>query len=121
MPHLKYGAPFAPISRESGLTVNNVLLSAAAATVFLGTFYPLIVDMIGGDKISVGPPYYDRTFVPIMIPLLLVMVIGPMLKWKRDNIRATLGRLKYAALASLLAGILVLVVTFGRNAFAAAR
>jgi cytochrome c-type biogenesis protein CcmF len=120
VPHLKYGALFAPISRETGLTVNNVLLSAAAATVFLGTFYPLIVDMIADDKISVGPPYYNRTFVPIMIPLLLVMVIGPMLKWKRDNIRATLGRLKYPALASLLTGILVLIATFGRNAVAAA-
>ena len=120
VPHLKYGAPFAPISRESGLTANNVLLSAAAATVFLGTFYPLIVDMIGDDKISVGPPYYNRTFVPIMIPLLLIMVIGPLLKWKRDSIRAALGRLKYPALASLLTAILVLIVTFGRNAFAAA-
>jgi cytochrome c-type biogenesis protein CcmF len=120
VPYLKYGALFAPISRETGLTVNNVLLSAAAATVFLGTFYPLIVDMIGDDKISVGPPYYNRTFVPIMIPLLLVMVIGPMLKWKRDNIRAALGRLKYPALASVLTGILVLIATFGRNAFAAA-
>jgi len=120
VPQLKYGAPFAPISRESGLTVNNVLLSAAAATVFLGTFYPLIVDMIGNDKISVGPPYYNRTFVPIMIPLLLVMVIGPMLKWKRDNIRAALGRLKYAMLASVLAALLVLIVTFGRNGVAAA-
>src|SRR5215471_10466748 len=120
VPHLKYGAPFAPISRESGLTVNNVLLSAAAATVFLGTFYPLIVDMIGNDKISVGPPYYNRTFVPIMIPLLVVMVVGPMLKWKRDSIGTAVGRLGYAALASLFAALLVSIVTFGRNAFAAA-
>jgi cytochrome c-type biogenesis protein CcmF len=120
VPHLKYGAPFAPISRESGLMVNNVLLSAAAGTVFLGTFYPLIIDTIGYDKISVGPPYYNRTFVPIMIPLLLVMVIGPMLKWKRDDIRAALGRLKYTALASLIAALVVLIVTFGRDAFAAA-
>ena len=118
-PHLKSGAPFAPISRESGLIVNNVLLSAAAATVFLGTFYPLIVDMMGSDKISVGPPYYNRTFVPIMIPVLLVMVIGPMLKWKRDNILAAIGRLKYPAVASGLTAILVLVLTLGRNAFAA--
>jgi cytochrome c-type biogenesis protein CcmF len=120
VPHLKYGSPFTPISRESGLAVNNVLLSAAAGTVFLGTFYPLVVDMLGDDKISVGPPYYNRTFVPIVIPLLLAMAIGPMLKWKRDDIRAALGRLKYPALASVLAAILVLVLTFGRNAFAAA-
>jgi cytochrome c-type biogenesis protein CcmF len=120
VPYLKYGAPFAPVSREGGLTINNVLLSAAAGTVFLGTFYPLIVDMIGNDKISVGPPYYNRTFVPIMIPLLLVMVIGPMLKWKRDDIRAVLGRLTYPAIGSVLAAILVLALTLGRNAFAAA-
>jgi Cytochrome c-type biogenesis protein CcmF C-terminal/Cytochrome C assembly protein len=97
VPRFKYGALFALVSRESGLVANNVLLSAAAATVFLGTFYPLIVDMIGDDKISVGPPYYNRTFVPIMVPLLLRMVVGPMLKWKRDNIRAAVGRLKHAA------------------------
>jgi cytochrome c-type biogenesis protein CcmF len=119
-PHLKYGARFAPISRESGLMVNNMLLSAAAATVFLGTFYPLIIDAISNDKISVGPPYYSRTFVPIMIPLLLLMVLGPMLKWKRDDIRAALGRLKYAVLASLLAALLVLIFTFGRSGIAAA-
>jgi cytochrome c-type biogenesis protein CcmF len=120
VPHLKYGTPFAPISRESGLVANNVLLSAAAATVFLGTFYPLIVDMTGDDKISVGPPYYNRTFVPIMVPLLLVMVIGPMLKWKRDNIRAAVSRLKYPALASLLLAVSMLIAMFGRNVFAAA-
>jgi cytochrome c-type biogenesis protein CcmF len=117
--HLRYGAPFAPISRESGLTVNNVLLSAAVATVFLGTFYPLIVDMIGNDKISVGPPYYNRTFVPIMVPLLLAMAVGPMLKWKRDDLRSALGRLRYPALVSVLVAILVLIITFGRNAIAA--
>jgi cytochrome c-type biogenesis protein CcmF len=120
VPHLKYGASFAPISRESGLVVNNMLLSAAAATVFLGTFYPLIIDMIGDDKISVGPPYYNRTFVPIMIPLLVMMVVGPLLKWKRDNLRAAAGRLRYPLLAGLFAAIAVLTATFGRNTFAAA-
>jgi cytochrome c-type biogenesis protein CcmF len=120
VPHLKYGAAFAPISRESGLAANNVLLSAAAATVFLGTFYPLVIDTIGDDKISVGPPYYNRTFVPIMIPLLLIMVVGPMLKWKRDNLRAAVGRLRYPLLAGLLAASVVLIVTFGRNTIAAA-
>jgi cytochrome c-type biogenesis protein CcmF len=119
-PHLKYGVPFSPISRESGLAANNVLLSAAAATVFLGTFYPLIVDMMGGDKISVGPPYYNRTFVPIMIPLLLIMAVGPMLKWKRDNFRVGIGRLKYSLIGGLFTAIVVLIVTFGRNLFAAA-
>ena len=85
---------FAAVSRESGLVVNNVLLITAVGTVFLGTFYPLVVDMLGNDKISVGPPYYNMTFVPIMVPLLLVMVVGPALKWKRDELRAALVRLK---------------------------
>ena len=102
------------------MTVNNVLLCTAAATVFLGTFYPLIIDMIGGNKISVGPPYYNRTFVPLMVPLLLVMVVGPMLKWKRDHIGDALRRLKYPAVASLIAAIVVLVLTFGRDSLAAA-
>ncbi len=120
VPHLKYGTPFSPISRESGLVVNNVLLSAAVATVFLGTFYPLIVDMMGDDKISVGPPYYNRTFVPMMVPLLLTMAVGPMLNWKRDTLRAAIRRLKSPMVASLLAAVLVLAATFGRNVFAAA-
>ncbi len=120
VPNLRYGASFAPISRESGLAVNNILLSAAVATVFVGTFYPLIVDTFGNDKISVGPPYYNRTFVPLMVPLLLVMVIGPMLKWKRDDIRAALGRLRYPALAGLFVAVLVASLTLGRNVFAAA-
>ena len=118
-PVLKSGAPFAPISRESGLTLNNMLLTTATATVFLGTFYPLVVDMLGNDKISVGPPYYNRTFVPIMIPLLVVMAVGPVLKWKRDDLRAALGRLRLAALAGLLATGTVLTLTLGRAWIAA--
>jgi cytochrome c-type biogenesis protein CcmF len=114
-PGLKHGAPFAPVSRETGLTLNNVLLTTAAATVFLGTFYPLIVDMMGDDKISVGPPYYSMTFVPIMVPLLLAMPVGPILKWKRDDLRSALGRLKLAAYASLLIAIVILAMTLGQR------
>jgi cytochrome c-type biogenesis protein CcmF len=117
---LKAGVPFSVVSRESGLTLNNVLLSGAAFTVFLGTFYPLVIDMIGGDKISVGPPYYARTFVPMMIPLLLAMVIGPALKWKRDEARPALGRMKIAAFAALAIAALVLAVTFGKDFASAA-
>ncbi len=118
-PVLKQGPTFAPVSRESSLTLNNLLLTTAAATVFLGTFYPLVVDMLGNDKISVGPPYYNRTFVPIMVPLLLVMAIGPVLKWKRDDLRTALGRLKLAALAGLLIAAAILTLTFGRAWLAA--
>jgi cytochrome c-type biogenesis protein CcmF len=117
---LKYGAPFAPVSREGALTLNNMLLSVAAATVFLGTFYPLLIDLIGDDKISVGPAYYQITFVPIMVVLLLAMAAGPMLKWKRDDLRAVVGRLRNPLIASALAVLGVLLLTFGRSAVAAA-
>jgi cytochrome c-type biogenesis protein CcmF len=120
MSGLAYGAPFAPVSRESSLVLNNILLSTAAATVFVGTFYPLVVDLIGNDKISVGPPYYNMTFVPVMVPLLLAMGVGPMLRWKRDDIRTALRRLRHPAVAGGLTAILVLAVTLGRNVFAAA-
>jgi cytochrome c-type biogenesis protein CcmF len=112
---LKTGASFSIVSRESGLVLNNVLLSAVAFTVLLGTFYPLIIDMIGGDKISVGPPYYNRTFVPIITPLLLVMALGPALKWKRDELRAAFGRMKIAAIAGAVALIAVIGFTYGRD------
>ena len=106
MPTLKAGSQFAPVSREGALSLNNMLLLIACATVFLGTFYPLIVDLMTHDKISVGPPYFQLTFVPIMIPLLLAMAVGPMLKWKRSDLPPALARLKYPALA---AGALALV------------
>jgi cytochrome c-type biogenesis protein CcmF len=120
MPSLKHHeAPFSPVSRESGLVLNNVFLSVAAATVFLGTFYPLIVEMFTDDKISVGPPYFNRTFVPIMVPLLLAMGVGPMVKWKRDDALAALKRLRPAAYACLLVLGVILVSTFGHHLFAA--
>jgi len=118
-PGLKQGAPFAAISRESGLTLNNALLTTAAGTVFIGTFYPLVIDMLGNDKISVGPPYYNMTFVPIMVPLLLAMPVGAVLKWKRDVLLEALGRLRHPAYASLVIGIIVLAIDRGRDVFAA--
>jgi cytochrome c-type biogenesis protein CcmF len=94
LPHLKSGAPFAPVSRESGLVLNNVVLVSAAATVFIGTFYPLLIDLIGRDKISVGPPYYNRTFLPIMVPLMVAIAAGPLLRWKRDSLSGALKQLR---------------------------
>lgn len=114
-PKLKTGSSFSIISRESGLVLNNVLLSAVAFTVLLGTFYPLVIDMIGGDKISVGPPYYALTFVPIATPLLLVMALGPALKWKRDDLRGAFSRLKLAAIGGVVGAIVIMGLTFGNN------
>jgi len=77
---------FSWLSRESGLLVNNILLVAAMLSVFLGTMYPLLLDSLGLGKISVGAPYFDAVFVPIMIPAVLAMVIAPFLRWKKDTI-----------------------------------
>jgi cytochrome c-type biogenesis protein CcmF len=92
-PVLKGGGLFAPISREGSLVLNNILLTCCAATVFLGTLYPLFLDAVGGAKVSVGPPYYDRTFGPLIVPVLLAMVAGPMLAWKRGDLAGALQRL----------------------------
>ena len=118
-PALKHGTPFAAVSRESSLVLNNVLLVSACATVFLGTFYPLIIEATSNDKISVGPPFYNLTFVPMMIPLLIVMAVGPMLKWKRDTIRGALAKLMRPAVIAALGAVAVIVATLGHHALAA--
>jgi cytochrome c-type biogenesis protein CcmF len=115
IPGLKFGAPFAAVSREGGLILNNVLLVTAAATVFLGTFYPLFIDLIGRDKISVGPPFYARTFVPIMIPLMIVMVVGPTLKWKRDSLKRSFLALRLCFATALGGVVLVAAFTMGAH------
>ncbi|MBX6368152.1 MAG: heme lyase CcmF/NrfE family subunit, partial [Rhodospirillales bacterium] len=95
-PALKAGGLFAPISREGALVLNNLLLSTAAATVFVGTLYPLFLDAVGGPKISVGKPFFDATFLPLMWPLCVMIVVGPMLAWKRGDLLGALDRLKFA-------------------------
>jgi cytochrome c-type biogenesis protein CcmF len=104
-PALKLGGLFAPISREGALVVNNLLLAIAAATVFLGTLYPLFLDAIGGAKVSVGPPFFNATFVPLMVPLLVAMVFGPLLAWKRGDLAGALGRLGFALAAAALVAV----------------
>jgi len=116
---LRQGAAFAIVSREGGLILNNALLAVAAGTVFLGTFYPLVVDLMGGDKISVGPPYYNRTFVPVMAPVLLAMVLGPMLRWKRDDLKAALSRVRLPAIAAVAVALLAFILLFGASVFIA--
>src|SRR4051794_16656319 len=116
-PALQGGGLFAPISRESGLLLNNLLLATAAATVLLGTLYPLALESLGGDKISVGPPYYDATFVPLMVPLLVALPIGSMLSWKRADLRAVSSRLMIAFFGTAAAVLLHLLLVQGRGAF----
>jgi cytochrome c-type biogenesis protein CcmF len=106
---LKAGGLFAPVSREGSLVINNLLLCVATVAVFVGTLYPLALETLNGDKISVGPPYFNLTFGPIMLPLLLVVPLGPFLAWKRGDIGAALRRLKIALVLSVAVGLGVLL------------
>jgi cytochrome c-type biogenesis protein CcmF len=92
-PAMGAGGLFAPISREGALVLNNLLLATACATVLLGTLYPLALDALTAEKVSVGPPYFNSTFGPLMLPVLVAMVVGPMLPWKRGDLRAAVQRL----------------------------
>ncbi len=85
-PALKQGGLFAPISREGALVFNNLFLTTACATVFIGTLYPLALEALTGEKISVGAPFFNLTFGPLFVPLLLVVPFGPMLAWKRGDL-----------------------------------
>ena len=106
-PALEGGGLFAPISREGGLVLNNLFLTTACATVFLGTMYPLFLDAISGgqDKVSVGPPYFNATFMPLMLPLVAVMAVGPLLPWKRADLGGVLARLKAALAVTCVAAL----------------
>lgn len=102
-PSLKAGGLFAPISREGALILNNLLLTAACATVFVGTLYPLALEALTGEKISVGAPFFNATFVPLMAPVLLAMAFGPLLAWKRGDLYAAAQRLFLAFAIALIA------------------
>ena len=84
-PRLAQGAPFAPFSRETLLLANNVLLTSAAGMVLLGTLYPLLADALGMGKISVGPPYFGLLFLILMAPLLMLLPLGPLVRWQREE------------------------------------
>ena len=108
---LRQGGIFAPISREGGLVLNNILLTTACATVLVGTLYPLALESFTGTKISVGAPYFDMTFGPLMLPLLLAMPFGPYLAWKRGDAYAAAQRLFVAALIAIAAIAVTFAVT----------
>ena len=111
---LKTGGLFAPVSREGALVLNNLLMSAAAAAVFIGTLFPLVYEAVtGGGKITVGAPYFNFTFGILMIPLLVLIPVGPMLSWKRADFMAALRRLWVAAVVSVLVVPLIIVVAKG--------
>ena len=102
-PLLKGPVLFQPISREGSLLLNNFLLIVATASIFLGTLYPLFLDVLGLGKISVGAPYFNSVFVPLMIPMILIMGIAPFLHWKRGDVMVAVPKLKIAAAIAFLA------------------
>lgn len=104
-PLLRQGGLFAPVSREGALVLNNLFLATAAGTVLIGTLYPLVLEALTGEKISVGAPFFNKTFGPTMIPLLMLVPFGPMMAWKRGDLLGTSQRLMVvAALALVTAG-----------------
>ncbi len=110
-PSLKQGGLFAPISREGALVFNNIILTASCATVLVGTLYPLALEATTGGKISVGAPFFNLTFGPLMIPLLIAVPFGPLLAWKRGDLWAATQRL-WLAFAAAIAGTLVALWVF---------
>ncbi|MFZ3310230.1 MAG: heme lyase CcmF/NrfE family subunit, partial [Xanthobacteraceae bacterium] len=101
-PLLKQGGLFAPISREGALVFNNLFLTTACATVLVGTLYPLALEALTGAKISVGPPFFNMTFGPLVLPLMAVMPFGPLMGWKRGDLYGAAQRLLAAALLAAL-------------------
>jgi cytochrome c-type biogenesis protein CcmF len=105
-PKVALGGSFGLMSRETLLLVGNVLLVVAAASVLLGTLYPLLVDALGLGKISVGPPYFNAVFVPVMAPVLLLMAAVPLARWKHAELKEMLARLWVPALVAVAAGVI---------------
>jgi len=104
-PSVGLGQRFGIVSKESMLLVNNMLLAAACAAVLLGTLYPLFLDAMGMGKISVGPPYFDTVFVLMMAPLMLLMGVGPLMRWKNDELTGVARRLRWAFALAVVAAL----------------
>lgn len=104
-PTVGLGKRFALWSKESALLGNNVLLLVAALAVLLGTLYPLVLDALGMGKISVGPPYFDAVFMPLMAPTVFLMGVGPLARWKETDLPTLALRLRWAAVVTVLASL----------------
>ncbi|MEQ1485125.1 heme lyase CcmF/NrfE family subunit [Methyloglobulus sp.] len=104
-PAVKSSATFEPVSRESVILINNVLLVVTAASILLGTLYPLVIDALGLGKISVGPPYFNAVFIPLMAPLAIAVGCGMLLRWKRDSLSDLTSRVRWLILSCLVGGM----------------
>ncbi len=110
---LKQGGLFAPISREGALVFNNLFLTTACATVLVGTLYPLALEGLTGEKISVGAPFFNATFGPLFLPLMIAMPFGPLLAWKRGDLYAAAQRLMAAFAIALVAMAVTFAIEHG--------
>jgi cytochrome c-type biogenesis protein CcmF len=117
--NLTSGGLFQPISREGALVLNNLFLTTATATVLVGTLYPLLLEALTGDKISVGAPFFNMTFGPLMVPLLAAVPFGPLLAWKRGDLYGVGQRLMTAFALALLAVGVILYRTSAHEVLAA--
>jgi len=117
-PLLKQGGLFAPVSREGALVFNNLFLTTACATVLVGTLYPLALEALTGEKISVGAPFFNATFGPLFVPLLIAVPFGPLMAWKRGDLKGVTQRLTAAFVLALL-GVAAVCAIEGRPVLAA--
>ena len=116
--YLKSGSLFQPLSREGALVINNIIFASAAATVLLGTLYPIFIDAINNSKVSVGPPYFEAVFIPLMVPAILLCAFSPMLSWKRAKLENIMERIVAVFLCSIiLTSILVMIYNGSASAF----
>jgi len=113
-PTVGLGGGFAVLSRESLLLVNNVVLTVAAASVLLGTLYPVVLDVLELGKISIGPPYFEAVFVPLMTPAVFLMGVGPVARWKQARVPELAQRLRIAFAVSLATALLLPFALPGR-------
>ncbi|HEY1771649.1 MAG TPA: heme lyase CcmF/NrfE family subunit [Gammaproteobacteria bacterium] len=109
-PTLARGGGFQPFSRETLLLLNNIFLVVAAASVLLGTLYPLLMDAFGLGQLSVGPPYFNAVFIPVMLPFFILIGVGPYVRWKHGDPQTTARVLRVAAIVALVAGVLSLTL-----------
>ena len=114
-PLLKQGGLFAPVSREGALVLNNLFLVSACATVFVGTLYPLALEALTGEKISVGAPFFNATFGPLFVPLLVAVPFGPLLAWKRGDLLAVAQRLVGAIAIAAITVAVIFAMQGGGN------
>jgi cytochrome c-type biogenesis protein CcmF len=111
--------PFSLISREMALLTNSVLLLITMLTVLLGTLYPLILEALGGGKISVGPPYFSRVFIPLMIPVVFLVAVGSLIRWREDNISTLIKQLRTPAVLAIVFASVILLLLPGKASFTA--